>query len=46
MWATVCKDLASGKVESVLVDLEVPSAVAAGAVVADDEDSGAAAGVM
>jgi E3 ubiquitin-protein ligase SIAH1 len=37
MWATGCKAPASGKVESVLVDMEVPSAAAAGAVAADEE---------
>jgi E3 ubiquitin-protein ligase SIAH1 len=35
MWATGCKAPASGKVESVLVDMEVPSAAAAGAVAAE-----------
>ncbi|PAN31998.1 hypothetical protein PAHAL_5G455900 [Panicum hallii] len=37
MWATGDKAPATGKVESVLVDMEVPSAAAAGAVAADDE---------
>lgn len=37
MWANGGKSPASGKVESVLVDMEVPSAAAAGAVAADEE---------
>lgn len=39
MWATGCKAPASGKMESVLVDMEVPSASAAGAVAADEVDT-------
>nr|CAB3476488.1 unnamed protein product [Digitaria exilis] len=39
MWTNGAKAPATGKVESVLVDMEVPSAAAAGgAVVADDDD--------
>nr|CAB3472422.1 unnamed protein product [Digitaria exilis] len=39
MWTNGAKAPATGKVESVLVDMEVPSAAAAGgAVVADDEE--------
>ncbi|XP_039851266.1 putative E3 ubiquitin-protein ligase SINA-like 6 [Panicum virgatum] len=39
LWATGGKAPATGKVESVLVDMEVPSAAAAGAVAADDEEA-------
>jgi hypothetical protein len=42
MWVTVFKALASEKVENVLVDMEVPNAVATGAVAADEDDTGAA----